>query len=92
MVKDGQLCYESGGPIEMEDRVHVIAPNGESFILHLTKFVAGISIINGEPKPEYAIGFYHKDSGQNFQPEQLQDCKIYEVIDIETGENNEKSI
>ena len=35
-------------------------------------------------------GFFHRESGQVFQPEALKECKLYEVIDVE--EVNEENI
>lgn len=90
MVKNNQLVHESGLPIEMGDRIHVITPTGESLILHLTQVPQGMIIINGQEQVQMVTGFFHKASGQVFQPDALKDCKIYEVIDIETGEQNEK--
>lgn len=93
MIKDNQLYYESGEAIQLEDYIHVITPVNESLILHFTKIPAGIMIVNGVQQPNYTIGFLHRNSGQSFQPEQLQDCKLYEVIKVK-GEtvNYEESI
>lgn len=90
MVKNNQLVHESGLPIEMGDRIHVVTPTGESLILHLTQVPQAIMIVNGQEQVRMVTEFFHKESGQVFQPDALKDCKIYEVINIETGDNNEK--
>lgn len=93
MIKNNQLYYESGFPIEIGDRIHAVTPDEQSLMLHLTKVPNGLMIINGVQQPNYIIGFVHRNSGQVFQPEQLQDCKLYEVIEVK-GEivNYEESI
>lgn len=85
MVKNNQLLHESGLPINMGDRISAVTPIGESLILHLTQVPQGMMIVNGQQQVQMVTGFFHKESGQVFQPDALKECKIYEVIDI-TGE------
>lgn len=83
MIKNNQLMYESGNPIEMGDRLHIVTPNNESLIVHLTQVPQGVVIINGQQQAQMVTGFFHRESGQVFQPEALKECKLYEVIDVE---------
>ena len=41
MIKDNQLCYEDGFPIELGDRISVRLPDDSFTIVHFTEFSVG---------------------------------------------------
>lgn len=86
MIKDNQLCYETGNPINFGDYINVKIDEDKFLIVQLTEVPIGIqtTIVNGQPKEEIqkASGFFCRKIGQMIPPEQLAEMKLYEVITL----------
>ena len=96
MIKDNQLCYEDGFPIEFGDRISVRLPDDNFTIVHFTEFPVGTIqriMPDGQviQESQMAQGFIQLSTKQQVSPNFLAECKLYEVIDM-SGENNEEII
>lgn len=96
MIKDNQLCYEDGFPIELGDRISVRLPDDSFTIVHFTEFPVGTIqriMPNGEviQESQMAQGFIQLSTRQQVSPNFLAECKLYEVIDM-SGESNEEIV